>query len=362
MFVSLSLRTFALSLIGIFVPVYLYTLGYSIREILLFVLLYHLFHALSSIFLAGKLAKRFGVKHLMLLAMPFLFLHLVLLALLPSYVVIPLAVVSLLAGIGNSLYWVGYHSEFGKFSDKKHRGKQVGTANIVSAVAAALGPLIGGLIIVAFGYIALYVVVFAVLALAVVPLFLSKDFKGKKKYEIKKVFVNRSFRQDYLPQFMWGIAGAIFLSIWPLIIYFSGAFPEEAGLGMIFTITFIVGLFGAIVVSKLVDKMKNWFNLAKVGNVVFTGVWIIRAFANSTGMFYISEILGGLNRYFAIIPLEKHVYNRISKSRNVVEYVVFKESSYHFTATVVMFILFLIGNLFLAPIFAAVAHLAVFFI
>jgi len=362
MYASLSLRTFALHLVGIFVPIYLYTLGFEILEIVMFFGLYHLFHALLVIFVAGKLAKRFGVKHLMLFSMPFLFLYLALVALLQYYLWIPLVLLAFLAGVSSSLYWVGFHSEFAKSTDKKHRGEESSIMNVLSSIVAALGPAIGGVIIVMIGYLALYGLVLFVLLLSIIPLFMSKDFSGKKKYLISKVYSHRSFRKDILPHFVFGITGALFLALWPLIIYLKDIFGNESGLGLVFTLTFVAGIFLAFYVGRLSDRVKNYLMIFKISNLLFAIIWVVRWFVQSVGLLFGIEIVAGLNRPFYSVPLEKHSYNRAVRTKNVVEYIVFKESVLHFSAAFIMFVVWLFGDLFIAPFLASITHLLVLFI
>ena len=358
-YASLSMRTFSLALVGIFVPVYLYTLGYPILDIILYFVLYHLFHALASIFIAGKLARRFGVKHLMLFSMPLLFLQLVFVSFLQFGYFTPLWVLALLLGLANSMYWVGFHSEFTKDSDKKHRGREASFINILASIVAALGPIIGGVIIVFLGYFALYILVLVVLVLSVIPLFRSKDFSGKKKYLISKVFSRRSLRKDYLPYVIFGVTGSIFLGLWPLIIHLKGFFSNESGLGLIFTLTFVFSIIFSIYAGRLADRLKSYVPMLKISNVIFAFIWVGRWFANSVGFLFGTEIIAGFNRPFYSIPLAKHFYNRAARSRNIIEYVVFKEATMHISASVVVFFIWLYGDIIISTFVVAGTHLLI---
>ena len=356
-YISLSLREWAVQLVGIFIPIYLYTLGFPLIDILVYYLMFHVFHLLSAFLVVGKLAKRFGVKHLMLFSMPFLFGFIVVAALLQFYKGIPLVLLSFLYGMANSLYWVGFNAEFAKFSDLKNRGREMSFMYIISYFFAACGPFIGGLLIVYFGYLVLYGVVLCMLILSVVPLFMSKDFSGKKQYKISKVFVKRSIRYDYLPHVVFGVTGAIFIFVWPLIIHLRGIFANVSGLGLLFTLTFIVGMFLAYYVGKLTDRVKNFINIAKISNVIFAILWVFRWLANTAGMLIGVEIVSGLNRSFANVPLDKYIYNRTAKSKDVVEYTVFREVSLHLFAALAILIIILVGDIFWSPFFAGAVHL-----
>src|SRR3989338_11575398 len=62
LYASISIRAFSLSLIGVFVPIYFYLIGYPLISIFFFYILHSLFHIVFSIPVA-KISSRFGIKH-----------------------------------------------------------------------------------------------------------------------------------------------------------------------------------------------------------------------------------------------------------------------------------------------------------
>jgi MFS family permease len=363
MYLNLAMRTFSLSLVGVFGAIYLYTIGYSILEILLFLAAYHFAHAFVSVFVSGKLARHFGVKHMMIMSTPFLFGYILLLAFLPSLGGLPLWILAIVAAFGTSLYWVGYHSEFAKFTDKKHRGRQTSYMNIVSSVLAALGPAVGGFFILWFGFTALYVVVFVLLLLSVLPLFMSKDFTGgKRNYRISKLFHKRTWFKDIFPHVSFGISGAVFAGVWPLIIHLNGVFDNITGVGLVFSLSFVVGIGFSWLVGKYSDKMKKPVLLLKLGGFSNVAVWLLRSFVKFSGLLYLAEVVGGIVRPFLVIPFEKHSYERAIRSRNIIEYTVFRETMWHVGAGLIMLLLAIIGNILVAPFIAAIANFGFMFV
>src|SRR3990167_9426376 len=73
-YAMMSLRVMAMSLISIFVPIYLYTLGYDIPSILLFFIVISMSHMLMSP-VSAKISSKIGLKHCMLLSFLFYFLY-----------------------------------------------------------------------------------------------------------------------------------------------------------------------------------------------------------------------------------------------------------------------------------------------
>ena len=78
LYTSIAIRAFAISLIGIFIPIFLYQLNYSFSQIFLFFGLIALFN-LIFLFPSAKFASKYGLKHGMLLSIPFLIVFFLLL-------------------------------------------------------------------------------------------------------------------------------------------------------------------------------------------------------------------------------------------------------------------------------------------
>jgi len=78
-----SIEGFAMSLIGIFIPIYILTLGYAISDLFVFFMVHY---ALLPVFgfLAIWVAGRIGLQKTIMTRFPFLFAYLGLLFLLPS--------------------------------------------------------------------------------------------------------------------------------------------------------------------------------------------------------------------------------------------------------------------------------------
>jgi hypothetical protein len=126
LFASISLRTFAKSLINIFVPIYLITIGYSFMTAFIFMAIGSAFHAIFS-YSAAKLSARIGFKHLIMVSAPFLIIYYLLL----NYITviqalgIPIVLIAAFGGTSNAFFWLGYHTDFAKSTTKKNSGKKL---------------------------------------------------------------------------------------------------------------------------------------------------------------------------------------------------------------------------------------------
>jgi len=85
---------------------------------------YSLIFALTTP-LAAKFASYYGVKHSVLISVPFYLGFVGLLYALP-YLDTPLVIISSLMGLSQAFYWMGMHLVFHHASDHDHRGEEVG--------------------------------------------------------------------------------------------------------------------------------------------------------------------------------------------------------------------------------------------
>ncbi len=116
------------------------------------------------------LAKRLGMKPLLIagalaLAVPY--------ALLPAVPNHPAALAALVGALAlaDILYWPAYNAYFAAIGDAEHRGHQIGAREALAAVAGVVAPLAVGLGLARLGALATFAGVAAVQAAASLPLF-----------------------------------------------------------------------------------------------------------------------------------------------------------------------------------------------
>jgi DHA1 family multidrug resistance protein-like MFS transporter len=167
-YVNLMIQSFAISLIAIFVPIYLLKLGYSLNQVILFEAVK--FAGLSFFSpITALLAKRIGFKHLIFFRVPMYIFYLTCLIMLEKFS-LPIYLIGLIGGVSGSLYWVSLKSIFAKHSHKEKRGYEASKASALPKLATIFGPAIGGMIAVALGFKVLVTIVCLLLFISVLPL------------------------------------------------------------------------------------------------------------------------------------------------------------------------------------------------
>ena len=181
---STAIRFFAISLISLFVPLYLYKeIGLSFQNTLYFYIFYSVIFAIMSP-VAAKFASKYGIKHSVLISIPFYLIFILLLNFLSSYQ-IPLMLLAFFLGSSLAFYWIGMHLIFHNASHKNHRGEEFGKRAAVSILATLFGPILGGVLIKFMGFKFLFLLVAILLFISAIFLFMSKESHPNYHFSVR---------------------------------------------------------------------------------------------------------------------------------------------------------------------------------
>jgi len=288
-YISAALRSFAVSLIALFVPLYLHIeLGFSMNRTLQFFIFYAAILAISTP-LAAKFSSKFGFQHSILLSVPLYLAFILTLYLLPV-LAIPLPIIAGLLGSSVAFYWMGMHMVFHHASDHKHRGEEVGKRMSISILATMAGPLIGGFLIKFVGFKVVFVLASIVLLAAALFLFLSKENYINYRFNFKTLFDKEHWQYPlvFMARGMRTMANGV---VWPLFIfvilndYLSLGFVGFLLSGLSAILVLIMGKF-----SDHNDKRKIIWWVTGFESVS----WFLRAFVSTVGQVIGVTIFGGI--------------------------------------------------------------------
>ena len=318
LYISVAIKSFAVSTISIFIPIFLLNLNYSLTSVLIFYAILNATHALFVI-PSAKISSKYGFKHSILFSIPILIIFYLALYTLEQFSW-PIYLLAVIFGISNSLFWMGYHVDFSKFSDKKNRGKEVGMTKIVSLIFHALGPVIGGLILTFIGFEALFATVSVLLIASAIPLFFSKDIHEPILFSIKEIFKGQKIKNT-LAFAGHGIESGISSVIWPIFIFFT-ILNNFATLGSVSSLSILFSLVFVFIVAKFSDIHRRLF--LKIGSIMNALIWSIRFFIKTTFQVFIIDSFYGISQTLIHIPFDALSYDKANKS-NIVKFIVFRE-------------------------------------
>ena len=153
------LANFALALVFIFEPIYLYTLSHSLTYVLWFYVQVYAWYAVFISF-GAKLASLFGYKHSILLSNIFYVAYWISLYLIGSHSIL-FYITPILFALQKSFFWPAFDADVAINDVKTQRGREIGALFSTQELAFIIGPLLGGIILSNFGFLPLFVLAIA---------------------------------------------------------------------------------------------------------------------------------------------------------------------------------------------------------
>lgn len=340
LFISVSIRSVALSLVNVFVPIYLYELGFSISEIALFYIVFYLSVSIIQPF-AMKLISILGIKTILSLGTIGLSLYYLGLTFIDSGNINYLTV-ALIFGFSIAFYFAAYHIIFSRCSDKNEEGVSTSLMSIFSGLFSAAGPLIGSLFISRTSFDNLFVLVLIILLLSLIPILMMRDMKiDVPKFNLKRVFKTDSWQKalTYQAEGISGLAGIIF---WPLFIFMI--LKEIFSLGIILSVTSVLMIIISLFVGFMADKYK--IKLLRIG-IIFNSIsWILRLlFLNPIGVF-VTNLYSSVSSSFIGTPFARRVYSDSKNSKYISDYFLFREFNLEIGRILALLVIFFTNNIY----------------
>lgn len=322
LYLNVAIMDFALSAMMLFVPIYLYTLGYALWQILgFYALVYGVYFLISP--WGARFVGKYGYEKGILIASLAYAGHFVALFMMPD-----LPVAFLLAAIFFALqktfYWPAYHADFGNFSFNNDRGSEVAGLVTLDQIIFIIGPIIGGTIIKFLGFPVLFGVVILLILLSNVPIFMTTE-KVKKisigYMEQMRFTVDKSRRTQ-----LWAYLGfgeeALAMFIWPIFIYI--ALTDFVEIGGIIAIATLVTSVTTLVVGKLFDRgQKN--KVIVVSTLLYVITWPLRIFTKTAGSILVIDSLQRFFKNTLYVPMLADMYSRAGKDKGLLLTGVFYE-------------------------------------
>ena len=278
-YISSFFRTMAISLVGIFIPIFLHDLGYGLIGVFVFHMTYFVVRTIIHL-PVGYLIALIGPKHSILISFIAQLTTSLMFLLLPNYD-IPLLLIAAVFAIANTLFFVAYHVDFSKVKHSEHSGKEMGFANVVQRIGGALGPVTGGVVATLFGPQYIFLVMSVMLFMGVLPLFTTAEpMKVHQKIRFRKFPVS-SIKRDLVSYVGLTVPHHLAVSLWPffLALYALGS-NVYLELGALSSIAFLVSIMTAFVIGRVVDKGKGR-SLLRIASVTDMFVQLMKPFVNS---------------------------------------------------------------------------------
>ena len=337
-YLSTAIKVFAQSMAGIFIPIYLLTVGFELPLIAAYYGLHYLIVAL--LYPVGmNLNARIGVKKTMslgIIAMVGFYFALQYMPALWSFIAS-----ASLWGASTALYFSARQMEFAKIADSGKEGVEYSVIRVVSILSGAVGPVLGAFIISTYSFSLLLWVVAGLLLLAPLPLFWTKDVKYKKPdISWENVRQSGTWSMAFANQ-VDAIVGLSIAVLWPIFIYQT--LNEVLSLGIIVSATAAIVVVVNLLLGRIADTRPKM--LLKIGAISHSATWISRLFFLSPVGVFASNFLSSATHSATIIPFVKILYVKAKKAKDLASYFVFRELSLFSGRLALLGVLFFVPDL-----------------
>ncbi|MEX2209537.1 MAG: MFS transporter [Patescibacteria group bacterium] len=239
-----GIRSLAENLVVIFIPIYLYQLGYTLSQIFEYLLLGGIFW-IFLIYPMMRLINRFGATRLMVISMVGNVMQFLLLLTLPTYHW-PLWIIAFAWAWYTSIYWPAFRGAFAANLAHRRTGRLVGVWSSTQMLAVGVAPAVGGLVATEFGIDALYIASIALFVVAAAPLFGGPTFVRNQPFKLswRKL---KKYRSDFIANLAETYNDGTLNQTWPLFVFF--VIPSYAGVGLLSSVLILTSIVVSLYVG-----------------------------------------------------------------------------------------------------------------
>lgn len=325
-YIHLIIQAIATSTITIFVPIHLLKIGLDLKSVFLFLLAQWSAYSLAAP-LAGMVINRIGVKEVILIRSLLMSGSFLLLSLGKNFAPLPIIIYpsAIFLGLGGILYSLSIYALFTKFMHRDHRGKETGRFLGYTKISTALGPFLGGIISLQWGFEILALMVASIMLFSTLPLFFITNNLNHPRFALKSFFFYlRSESKSALYFNIYGIKVFTFFVLLPIVIYLSVG--NNFSLGLLFTGAALINLMVNKSIGWIVDRKDSSFLLR--ASCVLTSLFLL-LFASLIGSQAIAylALFSGIVAIMLDLPFETYILSKAKNKDEPLAYLSFKEFS-----------------------------------
>lgn len=341
LYLHMLFQSFAVSLLQIFVPVYLLAVGFALPKVLFYLLVeWTVFGLFSPLY--AKLIQKLSMRNVIILRIPVFFAVLMLLTFFESSLVIQefYYLIAVLNGFSGSLYTLATTSLFAESMGERNHGEKTGKFIAIPRLTAVAGPAVGGILSTFAGFPALFIFTTLLLLVSIIPIsFIKKPVKRSiVKLNVFKTIFSR--KREFAFLMFYGIKAVAVFIVLPMAIYLS--FQSTLSMGFLVSIISFLSAIFMIYIGKISDRHTHWKILRSGAFLSSIVLFLIGMFMNHWLLVPFSLLIGIVGVVMDV-PYENHIYNRSRKYGHPLEFLAFKEFSL-FAGRLVFFVILILAG------------------
>lgn len=303
-----TLRSAALSMVALFVPLFLLEKGYKIITVAVYYLCFYILSIIGHYALL-KVINKIGIKKSLIISYA---AEIIFCFVLYNYEKISEAFnnniyfifLIIPAVIATVFYWTAHHIYFFASSHSKNEGAKLGFLYAIPRVLAIFTPFLGGFLITAFGFKSVFVISIILLIFASSVLFLSRSIEARIDISYGKIF---DFFRDN-KNWIYFIEGINFFAaeiVWPVYMFIMSV--NFLSIGFIYIFANGAHAISAYISGKISDKIGTR-TIGRVGVIGHSLSLALRAFSEKVLSMSLFLTLGGLSNAAMMVALESAFY------------------------------------------------------
>lgn len=334
------LRSLAESLIGIFIPVYIFLVGQEVwglwvsgvKLVAIYVVVERLVMIIGSISVA-RIVGRVGFLSSGLIATGLQVMGLVVLMKVDEDWRW-LLVAGVIFGFVIMFYWLARLAVFATAGERESFGRKVSVTALVERGAGVIGPVIGGVVAMWWGFDVLFALGVFVLILSCVPmLWLGKQEKdGDVSWKGLCEWLGKRDNLWYNVGFIGRAMDDVVAVVWPVFVFLIVG--GLAGLGAIISGVMLISVFMTYVVGKWFDRRRSIGGMEDerlywVGTILTSIARVIRGLARTTGGVLILDSIDKIVAPFYWVPFDSYQFSA-AKRLAPLQFFAYREVIYSF--------------------------------
>lgn len=183
-YVSHTLREVALSVISVYIPIFLLTIGFSLSQTVVFFMIFHSAGLLFALLICPTMIRKWGLARMLKFYYPIEICFFVLLNFLP---VSPSLfwIIAVMGGIATFSYWIPINILLIKHAESEKMGSDLANFFALPKVFCILGPLVSAMLIPLIGFWPVFAVVIVGLFLSYLPLANIRDSATTSSFDFR---------------------------------------------------------------------------------------------------------------------------------------------------------------------------------
>lgn len=331
--IFIFITSFAKLLVEIFIPLILYNMSFTIKEIILFLILKYSF-CLLFIPVGYFIGKKYSVSTLMILSSIIFSITYIYLSQINKNLT-SLIILSILYSSYLMFYWLGRHMYGLSIIEDKKTTDNVSLYNIFTILGGLFSPFIGSYIIEKTNTLTLSTIVLVLMIISIIPLTKIKKIKLNSNTQIKhiiKSFPKTNYIFNTLDQLRY-----ILYTVLPLWIYINIK-SKYSYIGILNIITGLGSIIYIYLLSKKMDKNKK--DYLSLSLLIMGIIYLLKITITSNLAYLIITLFEGITKSSldTITLRNTYVYQ---KNYCITSYIIFTEIINNIARTLFLIIFYI---------------------